>query len=93
MASEDELKEWMAGEDVDRIRKGRGRTGVSAQLWAVQAFVVAFGAIYLAWVATPWWLVILVPAGWMTRRAIVVSRKRATWERLYGRDDDNERLA
>jgi hypothetical protein len=85
MASDQELKAWASGEDVEGALEGRGRSGLAAQWWAMQAAVVGFASIYLALMTSPWWLLLGVPvAAWQTRRAVLASRKQDTWERLYG---------
>jgi hypothetical protein len=84
MASEDELKAWAAGVDAEGARAGRGRSGLAAQWWGMQAAVVGFASIYLAVTSGLWWSIGLPVAAWQAYRAVVASRKQETWEQLYG---------
>lgn len=92
MATDEEMKAFVAGEDVEGAKRSGGRSGLSASWFGSQAVIVAGGAVFLAFVTSPWWLVALPVAALLARKAVEASRRQATWERLYGGDQDTEKL-
>jgi hypothetical protein len=84
VASDEELKAWEAGADVEGARAGRGRSGVAAQWWGMQAAVVGFASVYLGVTSGLWWFVLLPVAAWQAYRAVLATRRQETWEQLYG---------
>jgi hypothetical protein len=92
MATDEEMKAFLAGEDVEGAKRTGSRSGLSASWLGSQAAIVGGGAVFLAFVTSPWWLVTLPMAALLAWKAREASRRHATWERLYGGDQDTERL-
>jgi hypothetical protein len=89
VATDEELKAWAAGDDVEGAKRGKGRSAFAASWFGSQAAIIAGGSLLLAFVASAWWLLALPVAGLLAARAVQASQKQATWDRLY-RGDDSE---
>jgi hypothetical protein len=88
--TDEELKAWAAGEDIEGAKRGKGRSGFASSWFGTQALVIAGAGLFLAYAANPWWLLVLPMAALMAAKAVHASRKQATWNRLYGQDDHTD---